>query len=182
MAQSTDQISLDQARALYPEIKNLLPLVSPEWNESYNLSEGIAEICIPNRIDGDVEPIANILPGCPYDDRMLMIKARLYVGALWVLLHEAFRHIPKAASESAEAKQEKNPFAKACAILSGKQPFRHFLTDRYGLEAVDNERVDTKVRFILSIKSRTELDTDPDARERWFSLVRQYEAWGKAKR
>ncbi len=40
----------------------------------------------------------------------------------------------------------------------------------------------TRVRTILNVTSRTELDTDPAATQRWFSLVKDFEAWEKGRR
>lgn len=170
-------MNLDQARTLYPEIKSLAALASGEWSESFNLKTSQAEICIPNRFTGEVEPIAHILPDCPYDDRLLMLRCPVYVSALLTLLEEAFRRLRALDPQSPEKPKEKNPYAKACAIASGRQDFRTFLAACHGLEATDDERVDTRVRSILQIQSRTELDTDEQARARWFSLHREFESW-----
>jgi hypothetical protein len=173
---------LDEARALYPEIRALSGLASPEWSESYNLDTHQAEICIPNRFTGEVEPIAQILLDCPYDDRRMMFKAPVYIAALLTLLEEAFNRLRSQAQKEAQPAKEKYPFAKACAILSGKQKFRQFLREMHGLEAVDDERVNTRIRSLLTIESRTQLDTDENARERWFSLCREFDLWERQQR
>lgn len=175
-------MNLEQARALYPQIKSLAALASEEWSESYNLATGKAEICLPNRFTGEVEPIAHILPDCPYDDRQLMLKAPVYVAALLALLEEAFKRL-RALDPTPQAQaKEKNPYARACAIATGRQDFRAFLSAVHGLDTSDTVRVDTRVRSLLQIQSRTELDTDKHARARWFSLHREFERWKESQR
>lgn len=176
-------MNLDEAKALYPEIKNLLPLASPEWSESYNLRDGIAEICIPNRLNGEVEPIAHILADCPYDDRRMMIKAPLYLAALLLLLQEALKRIPREAAAE-PPKRRVQTVAQACGRMCGHPDFLHFLSTCENVDTSDRERVATRVRTMLGISSRAELDTDEQARERWFSLYRRYETWreGQSKR
>lgn len=170
-------MKLEQARSLYIEVKSLAPLASAEWSESYNLSTSQAEICIPNRFTGEVEPIAHILPDCPYDDRRMMLRAPIYIAALLTLLEETFKRLRALDPPVQQKPRDKNPYAKACAIASGRQDFRAFLRTCHGLEATDNERVDTRVRSLLNIQTRTELDTDEHARARWFSLYREFESW-----
>lgn len=170
-------MNIEQARALYPQIKSLAALASDEWSESYNLSTSKAEICLPNRFTGEVEPIAHILPDCPYDDRQLMLRAPIYVAALLTLLEEAFKRLRTLDPPPEKKVRDKNPYARACAIATGRLDFRAFLSAVHGLEATDTERVDTRVRSLLRIQSRTQLDTDEQARARWFSLHREFENW-----
>lgn len=170
-------MNLDEARALYPEIKNLLPLASPEWSESYNLRESIAEISIPNRYSGEVEPIAHILADCPYDDRRLMLKAPLYMNAMWILLQEALKRIPREQPAPQRSKNGIQTYAQACGRMCGDPDFLRFLAVCEGVDISDRERVARRVRSMLSVSSRAELDTDDDARARWLGLYERFKAW-----
>lgn len=67
--------------------------------------------------------------------------------------------------------------AAECAMQCGKQAFRVFLRECHGLEAADDERVNACVRSILAIQSRSELNTDENARQRWFSLRAEFKRW-----
>jgi hypothetical protein len=49
---------------------------------------------------------------------------------------------------------------------------KHDLTD-----AGDSLRVESRVRSILAVSSRRELNTDPNAAARWKSLRADYDAW-----
>lgn len=181
-------MDLDRARILYKEVRDLSPFASEEWSESYDVDAGRAEICIADRLSGTVTPIAHILSACSHDDRVMMTKAPIYIAALLTLLKESFRRLEASTPDTrrAPSQQARDPdehrYAKACAILSGKHDFRTYLTVVHGLEAVDGERVNTRVRTILNIQSRNELDEDPAARQRWFSLVRDYESWNRNRR
>lgn len=169
-------MNLDEAKALYPEIKGLLPLASPEWSESYNLHDGIAEICIPNRFNGEVEPIAHILADCPYDDRRMMINAPVYLNAVWLLLQEALKRIPREAAPEA-AKRKKQTVAQACGRMCNDADFLRFLAVCHGVDISDRERVASRVRTMIKIESRAELDSDERARKRWFSLCDEFRSW-----
>ncbi len=60
----------------------------------------------------------------------------------------------------------------------GKQDFRRYLMQCHDLaDAADDERVNTRVRHILNIRSRAELNTDHQAAARWKRLRRDYYAW-----
>jgi hypothetical protein len=59
--------------------------------------------------------------------------------------------------------------------------FRAFLQDRYEVPSVaDAERVAVSVRNILRIQSRSELNADEGARNRWLELRAAFEAWKAA--
>jgi hypothetical protein len=63
-------------------------------------------------------------------------------------------------------------------MLCGKQDFRRYLMQCHDLaDAADDERVNTRVRHILNIRSRAELNTDHRAAARWKRLRRDYYAW-----
>jgi hypothetical protein len=127
--------------------------------------------------DGDFSDVLVFADNAFIEDRELVQHA--YGDLLWLLdRYDLVVGKLRALQTGIGKRVEKNPYARACAILCGKRTFRQFLTSEYGLDAPDDERVKTKVRFILNIQSRKELDTDEAARERWFSLVRQFEGWG----
>ncbi|MCY1380746.1 hypothetical protein D9M68_946140 [compost metagenome] len=60
----------------------------------------------------------------------------------------------------------------------GEPAFLKFLEERHGLQRpLTNDRAATKVRSILNIPSRRELDSNQDAAARWRSLVNAFDAW-----
>ncbi|MDH6265505.1 hypothetical protein M2360_000895 [Rhizobium sp. SG_E_25_P2] len=78
----------------------------------------------------------------------------------------------------AERQERKADLARACAIETQKPAFIRFLRECHDLEdASDQLRIDTRVRSLLKVRSRTELNTDPDAAARWRSLRAEFQAW-----
>jgi hypothetical protein len=168
-----DIMNRQTATPLYIEAKQLAGLVSDEWQDTFNTETQQAELCLRDNLTGEIFPIAIIKPECSYDDRRLMARAPLIVRALLFLLRESFKEI-----ERLKPKQKANKLAQDCAIYCGRQDFRRFLTECHDMvDATDNERVNTRVRNILDIQSRAELDKDQDAGKRWLSLKNAFFRW-----
>ncbi|MBB1247427.1 hypothetical protein [Rhizobium sp. G21] len=128
--------------------------------------------------------VVTVHHAAPYIDRDRVLAAIDNID--WLLgcydrLIEKLR--AKADAEAArqaetERQENKSDLARACAIETQKPAFIRFLRERTGLEdASDQFRVDTHVRFLLKVASRTELNTDPDAAARWRSLRAEFQAW-----
>lgn len=180
-----------EARGLFPELRDAARLSSGEWCESYNLEEKRSEICV--RAGAEVlEPIAVILEDCGYDDRRLMIKAPRLVRAAVTLLAEAreviagLRQEVERLSGQAEGERRaaatghKADFARECAMKCDDTLFRRFLEESHALKAAATmPEIATRVRSILAIRSRSELNTDRDAAARWVSLRAEFDAWRK---
>jgi hypothetical protein len=65
----------------------------------------------------------------------------------------------------------------------GAPAFRAFLEEAHGLERpLSPERVATKVRSMLGVTSRAELNNGGQAAERWKALRGEFEAWRRAGR
>jgi hypothetical protein len=171
-------VNLDLARTLLPDAKHFASLASEEWAESYDVDEKRAEICIKDNMTGEIMPIAHILPDCPYDDRMLMIKAPLLMRALLVLLKRAFNEVRALKQEMEEPRPD---LSKACATLCDDPSFKKFLSEKHGAPTTDRERFVTSLRKVLEIESRTELNTHPAAARRFKALLARFEQWKDAR-
>ncbi|SOC46248.1 hypothetical protein SAMN05892877_12172 [Rhizobium subbaraonis] len=169
-------MKLDEAKTLFPEIRQQSGLASDQRYESFYTATGRPEILCHAPATGQLEPIATILPDCSYDDRMLMQKAPVYIRALLVLLDEAFRRL-----KELQPKPEKAPnFAAECAMkCKDDHLFRNFLHECHGADPSDLERIKTRVRSILGVQSMTDLNTDENARKRWLSLRDEFHRWRK---
>lgn len=169
-------MNLDQARALYPEARELAGLVSEEWAESYNMADRRAEVCIRDSLTGEIVPIAQLLPECSFDDRRLMFSAPRLLRALLLLLETAFAEIRKL-----KPKEDRKDFAAEVSMkCKDDRAFARYLQDLHGLEDASNsERIKTRVRSILAIQSLAELNTDPEAAARWGRLRSDFKAWLK---
>jgi len=72
-------------------------------------------------------------------------------------------------------------FTTECAMLCNDQAFRRFLIEQKGMtDAPDTERVVTYLRKILNIVSRTELNTDKAAGQRWQDLRKDFKQWSRS--
>lgn len=168
---SAPRTSPSPAQARLDAIRARVSLASPDWGV---VADG--RLTMVAGKDGDFSDVLFFAENAYIEDRELVQHA--YGDLRWLLdRYDIVVGKLRALQPETPKQAEKNPYAKACAILCGKQAFRQFLTAEYGLDGADGERVKTKVRFILKIQSRTELDTDDAARERWFSLVRQFNGW-----
>lgn len=170
----SDIMNRDTAAPLYIEAKQLAGLASDEWQDTFNTKTHEAEICLRDNVTGEIFPIAIIKPECSYDDRRLMTRAPQIIRALLFLLRESFNEIERLKPKP----QKANKLAQDCAIYCGRQDFRRYLIECHDLvNPTDDERVKTRVRNMLKIKSRAELDKDQDAAKRWLSLKQAFYRW-----
>lgn len=174
-------MTLDDARALWPEIKSLSSLASEEFCESYNVTTSTAEICVRDEMSGEVEPIAHILPACAYDDRRLLIKSPILLQAARILIEEASRRLKAAEPPTRAAPKQKRQrtVAEACGRMCNDASFLRFLAVCHNVDIADRERVANRVRTMINVESRSQLDTDELARKRWFSLCDEFRDWQK---
>jgi hypothetical protein len=175
-------MDLDEAKRTYREARELLTLVSDEWERTYNPATSQAEICQRDDMTGEIFPIVIIRPDCPYHDGQLVEKSLTYFRALMMVIDEAFAKIRRLEAQERPPQPpqqtKKKDLAAECAMLCGKQDFRRYLMQCHDLaDAGDDERVNTRVRHILNIRSRAELNTDHQAAARWKRLRRDYYAW-----
>jgi hypothetical protein len=180
-------MNLAFAKSILPEARELSGLVSDEWSESYNMKDQRAELCVIDRMTGEVVPIATLTRDCGYDDRRLMIKAPVLIRALLLLLDTAFGEIrrlrqqqdPRECERSqANAKRGDPDYAAECAMKCADQAFRRFLLEKKkALDVADSVRVASHVRYLLKVDSRAELNRDANARKRWLELRAEFEVW-----
>lgn len=173
-------MDLQTARTFLPEARDLAGLASEQFVESYDTKTSRAEICVVNRMTGEIEPIAYFTPDCSYDDRRLLLKAPELVRALLLIMETAFDKIRSL--EPRPPHRDRNDklkdYAAECAMKCGDRLFRRFLVERHNVpDIADAERVAVSVRNILRIKSRAELNTDPAAAQRWVDFRAAFEAW-----
>lgn len=88
------------------------------------------------------------------------------------------RAIEKLKPAPATAPDKGKDFAAEAAILCGKPAFAVFLEANHGLERpLTPERVAQRLRSVLGVTSRAELNQDAAAEQRWKALRAAYEAW-----
>jgi hypothetical protein len=74
-------------------------------------------------------------------------------------------------------------YAAEAAIKCGEPAFKAFLIERHGLDKLaTDERTAQRLRTLLKITSRAELNADADAAARWKALRGDFEGWKRAER
>jgi hypothetical protein len=118
-------------------------------------------------------------PKADIGDQEIVAHARDDLVWLLATYDRLARHYREtiAEKERAERTRAGKDFAAECAMLCGQLAFRTFLQERHGLDTADRERIETRVRSILAIQSRAEINTDENARQRWFSLRAEFKQW-----
>ncbi len=171
-------MNIDQAKTIYREARECVALVSLEWCTFYDVEAGRNDICVRDDLTGHAEPIASLLPECGFEDRRLMTKAPTYLRAAILLAEAAFTRIRVLEAELAGRKPPApKDYAAECAMKCNDRLFRIYLSECHGVDATDSERINTRVRSILAIRSRAELNTDPAAKARWRDLKAAFDAW-----
>ena len=171
-------MDLSRARAMLPEIRETAGLAASDFAETYDTEHGRVEICMRDPLTGRVEPISTILPECGFAERRLLGRAPVYVGALLALLDEALQVIRRLQPPKPETtKPQPRDFARDAGILCNDPTFRGYMAACHDADTSDAERTATRLRTILRIKSRAELNTDPAALDRWQKLLENFRRW-----
>ncbi|MEO1989668.1 MAG: hypothetical protein ABGX47_23920 [Martelella sp.] len=135
---------------------------------------------------GEDEAIAIIPHACPPATRQLMLKHIDIIKDLLDMLEATGRHLiairrerdelaTRAANRAAPGAKD---YAAECAMKCAEPAFQRFLAESHDLKLpTDDVKTTTRIRSLLSIKSRRDLNTDPAAATRWRDLVRAYDAW-----
>lgn len=92
---------------------------------------------------------------------------------------EAYADVGAAYGDLAAAKD----YAAECAMKCAEPAFKAFLHERHGLEKpLTDERVKVKVRSLLGVTSRAELNDGGKAAHAWKALRTEFDDWRRAGR
>ncbi|MBD9635926.1 hypothetical protein IB277_06415 [Ensifer sp. ENS07] len=157
-------------------IRNRLDLASKEWginadDQGTHLLAG----------ESGNEVIAIVPTSANLDDRELVLRAPddlRWMTERYGKLAERLRAVERELARLHPSQGEPKNYATECAMKCQEPAFRVFLEERHGLtKPLSDERVATRVRSILNIGSRADLNTDRAAANRWRDLVKSYDAW-----
>jgi hypothetical protein len=174
MATPADATRLQKIRQRHDE-------ASTDWSLSENGLQILARV-VPGT---PVLVVLNSTDDCGWQDLEFVSHAHDDVAFLLQLLREAFAEIRRLKPPHDQRRQQRQQeqqkpkdHAAECAMKCNEQVFRRYLIEKHGLEdAGDSIRIASRVRSILNIKSRSDLNTDENARQRWLSLRADFEAW-----
>ncbi len=87
--------------------------------------------------------------------------------------------VPRERGEIGERRAK--DYAAQAAMIGTTPAFKRFLMERHGLDSpATDERCAQKLRGLLGVTSRRELNDGGQAAERWQALWREFEGWRKA--
>jgi len=130
---------------------------------------------------GELSPVLRFDAGATEDEIAFVVDAPDNVRFLLGLVDRAIARLKPASAEP----RPRGPkdFAAECAMKCGEPAFRAFLEARHRMERpLTDERVAQKVRGLLGVTSRAELNDGGQAAERWKALRGEFEAWRRAGR
>lgn len=128
---------------------------------------------------GELNEIARFHPGALPEEIDFVVGAPEMVAFLLRLVDRA---IAKARRDVPRQQKQNKPkdFAAEAAMKCDDAAFKVFLEEKHGLERpLTADRAAQKLRTILGITSRSELNKDDAAADRWRSLRASFEAWRK---
>jgi hypothetical protein len=120
------------------------------------------------------EEIMTFAETASYDDREFILNAASDVRFLLGLVDRSITRVRELKAKLPELPD----YAAQSAMLCADPAFKKYMAVKHGLEApLTDDRVATRLRSILSISSRSDLNTSDPAAERWKALVSSFENW-----
>lgn len=137
--------------------------------------------------DGSLLDILTFTAHANSDEIQLVADALDDQRFLLSLLDRAFRVLRRQGDgqdrdRPAQDKVKPNHAAEA-AMLCGEPAFKRFLMERHGLDSpATDDRAATKLRSVLGVTSRKEINEDEAVRARWIARRGEFHAWkGRAR-
>lgn len=164
---------VDEARRVTAIRSQLAGLDDSDWRLGSG-GDGMQLFC--GARDGSLVAIAAFTGQANSDEMQFAADAPSNVRFLLGLLDRAIEALrPKPPAPPPAAK--KNHAAEA-AMLCGEPAFKRFLMERHGLESpATDDRAAQKLRSLLGVTSRAEINENDAVRERWFALRGDFYAW-----
>lgn len=163
---------------------NLHAIAPGKWTRVYDGSGCFVEAAGPM---GERLKVLRFDPGATDDEIMIVVDLPETLEFLLRLVDRAIAKMKQPARQGeergpAQASDAKN-FAAECAMKCGEPGFKTFLEERHGLDRpLTDERVAQKVRGLLGVTSRKELNDGGRASEAWRQLRGEFDAWRRAGR
>lgn len=125
---------------------------------------------------GELVPVARFHASATMAEMQFMVDAPRHVGFLLDLVDRAISRLRPA--EPAPDPGKAKDYAAEAAIKCGEPAFKAWLRDCHGLEPpLSDERCAQKLRSLLGVTSRAELNDDAAAAERWRRLRDEFQVW-----
>ncbi|WP_421565231.1 hypothetical protein [Ochrobactrum sp. EDr1-4] len=137
--------------------------------------------------DGELNRIATFHPGTTPDEIDMVVGAPRMAAFMLKLVERAIVAVqqgtPRQNTPRQSRQNKRRDFAAEAAMKCEDAVFKAFLEEQHGLERpLTSDRVAQRLRSILNIKSRKELNESSAAAERWQNFRAAFEAWKRAGR
>lgn len=162
-------------------IRDQMAAIAPaQWSRVYDGDGCFVEARGPM---GELLPVLRFHPGVSDDEIAIVSELPEHLRLLLALVDRAIARLKQPAQRNELPAHEPKDYAAECAMKCAEPAFRVFLEDRHRLERpLSDERVAQKVRGLLGVTSRAELNHGDQAAERWKALRGDFEAWKRAGR
>lgn len=169
----------DEAIAYFELLERLFAAASTDWQHGdTGQGEGLLARIIPQHAP---TPVVVYDPHIDRNDIALLTE--FYPGFRFLLtLVRSLRRRLDTYEPPASPEPPAKPYSPAqnCGKYCNDQAFQRWLHEVHGLDHPwDSHRAATKVRSLLGIDSRTDLDTNPEAAERWHAMRGIFKEWMK---
>ncbi|TCM56183.1 hypothetical protein C8J36_103553 [Rhizobium sp. PP-F2F-G48] len=135
----------------------------------------------------DVDFVATLRDEANLDNRDFLVclpEEHFFLIDQYNKLSKRFRELTSEASsrsapddESATSRGQVSTRARDCGILCGDKAFQKFLEIEHSIDISTAASIADGVRRKLSVESRAELSTDPEAAARWDKFVGSFRLW-----
>lgn len=166
-------------------IRRRLGAISPGiWMRSHDVHGCFVQARDPM---GELSPVLRFDDRATDDEIALVTDLPENMAFLLGLVDRAIKAMRPAGQcqqhTSAPRSRDPKDYAAECAIKCAEPAFRVFLEQQHGLELpLTDERVAQKVRGLLNVRSRRELNDGERAGAAWQQLRAEYDVWRRAGR
>lgn len=171
----------DAQKALCALAAELVPQIAPFWTKFYDTEKHHWQVFIEGDTGPMARPLALVTEDAGWADREFLTQGAQMLAALvtagrrqkWII-EQLEAEIRRLRGEP-DPNQRKFSHARQCAWFCTKQDFQQWLRDVHGADISDLQRIETRVRSMLMVESRAQLDTDPEAASRWQKMRKDFE-------
>lgn len=172
---SSDAVRLKSIRSKLAALGNV------QWFMSVDDRGTFLEVKNSN---GELNEVARFHSGALPEEMELVTSAPYDIGFLIQLVDRCSRALKTERKRNSNQSPDRSKnFAAEAAMRCEEPAFKVFLEQKHGLERpLTADRVAQKLRSILGIQSRKELNQNGAAAQRWRDLRADFEAWRRVGR
>lgn len=167
--QSTNGQIMTTPGAKLKLIRETLKQASPDWE---TLTNGTSEFVTAKDHNGQLTELCTITALNPADAQLLR-EAIFYPAFLLDLLDKSFAEVKRLKPFEPEQKPDKN-YTTQCGMQCSRDDFKLFLREVHGMKGNSNDAAASKVRQLLDISSRKQLNTSWEKSRKWLKLNQEF--------